>query len=229
MTQGTRKIHGVTRFFVRSVPPLHALARSVVRLALQSRFWNDLRSLMRPRIGASALVATSFLLAPSLAEAASAWPPPHHHRAQHSIAPAQLGASPLAGSVAGPPLPPIDAAPTGYHTERRYIAGLIFPGAVISLVGSLVLASALSSSASADEDYKRARAQGSEFTEEAAHRHEYDGLFTTIGVAHLAVGVPLLTLGLLFPRHIYVANQVSIAFVPLVSSERAGGTFVMRF
>ncbi len=232
MPQSPQQIGGVTRLLVRSVPPLHALARSVVRLALRASFWNDLLALMRVRACASALAAVSLLLTPALAQAASAppWPPPHHDRARHSsTAPAHLRAPPRALAVPGPPLPPVDDAPPGYHTERRYITGLIVPGVVISFVGLLALASGLSGSATRDEDLRVARDQGAELLEVAVQRHEYDGLVTTIGVAHLTVGLPLLTFGLLCPRHVYVADQVSIAFLPVVTSERAGGAFVMRF
>ena len=102
-------------------------------------------------------------------------------------------------------------------------------GAVFTGVGSLILARSLTSSASADDDFRRAKDRGSDALESAYHQHEYDEVFAKIGAAHLVIGTPMILIGLFAPRYVYVANQVSVSVVPVVTPERAGGALRVAF
>jgi hypothetical protein len=106
---------------------------------------------------------------------------------------------------------------------------LVITGAVFTGVGSLILARSLTSSARADDDLERAKARGPDALDAAHNQHEYDELFTGIGAAHLAIGVPMILIGLLAPRYVYVRNHVSLSVVPVVTPERAGGTLTVAF
>jgi len=106
---------------------------------------------------------------------------------------------------------------------------LVITGAVFTGVGSLILAASLTSSARAHDDIRRAKEQGADALETAVNQHEYDEFFTKIGTAHVVIGTPMIVMGLLIPRYVYVANNVRVSFMPVVTPERAGGTFAVAF
>ena len=54
--------------------------------------------------------------------------------------------------------------------------------------------------------------------------------FTAVGIAHLAVGMPLLTIGSFARRTVYVPDQtVGFTFEPVVSPNRIGAGFALSF
>jgi hypothetical protein len=65
-----------------------------------------------------------------------------------------------------------------------------------------------------------------------AHEASQDNalVFTTLGLAHLGVGLPLLTLGLLARRTVYVPDRAAnLSFMPIVSAKDVGGVFTLSF
>jgi hypothetical protein len=172
-------------------------------------------------------------MVPSLASAESECPAPAPHDTVRPVTSAELNRPPLDRTQPSLPVPPVDPVhegpPPGCHAERRYILGLIAPGSIITLFGGGFLAAGIEGNASKDEDLRRARDHGADARERAAATHEFDDLFITIGAVHVAVGIPLIALGLLVPHHVYVADELKVAFVPVVTSQRAGGAFVVSF
>jgi hypothetical protein len=91
--------------------------------------------------------------------------------------------------------------PPGFHLESRPRWGLIISGAALTAVGGLFLVEGI---AQHNAEAERARNHP-----DADHGSTSSPLFLGYGGLHLAIGAPLLLLGLLSPREVYVRDRPS--------------------
>jgi hypothetical protein len=92
------------------------------------------------------------------------------------------------------------SVPPGFHEEQRPIYPVLVTGAVITVMGALLVGTgAAIASARVGAPTQR------------AHEESQDNafVFTTLGLAHLGVGLPLLTLGLLARCAVYVQDRAA--------------------
>jgi hypothetical protein len=103
--------------------------------------------------------------------------------------------------------------PPGFHEESRVRLGPAITGGVLTFVGSVFLTSGLVTMA------EKRNQEESGTSSPPSDDIDGDALFaawaTIFGGLHLAVGIPLLTYGLLDPRTVYVRDQPSEVAVSL--------------
>jgi hypothetical protein len=103
--------------------------------------------------------------------------------------------------------------PAGYHRETRVRQGLIIGGTITSAAGGLMLIAGI-------DQRQREQARS---PEQKVDPQSGGVILILFGGLSLAVGVPLLTYGLLSPREVYARDRVSAVSLRLVASPAMTG------
>lgn len=114
---------------------------------------------------------------------------------------------------------PGSTPPDGYHPEQRMRVGLTISGIAASGVGALLIAQGLI----VHDQANRVQVNGS------GDHMDFSPIFYVLGTLHLAVGIPLLVVGLTDRKDVYVRDQIALTLAPQIGPDRAGGALRITF
>lgn len=112
---------------------------------------------------------------------------------------------------------PGTSPPPGYHAEQHIRVGLTIAGAAASTVGILLIFEGM---AIHDQSSR---------VQSGVTNVDYSPMFYVLGGLNLAVGIPLLAVGLLDRKDVYVRDQAALRFAPQVRPGYAGGAMSVAF